>query len=95
MNLIVPAWNNLTGVWSVTTIAAHNISFWNYDTEGHAEQCVDTCCEFASKSVTHLKKVANPCTDHHQINPEDSDRVGELALACSQIAQTVYSQHIG
>ena len=35
--------------------------------EGHAQKCVERCCELANKTIQQLYTVATPCIDDHQI----------------------------
>ena len=34
---------------------------WSYDMEGHAQKCVERCCELANKKTEQLYKVSSPC----------------------------------
>ena len=47
------------------------ITDWSYDMEGHAEKYVEIYCKLAKKDVSSLQQVATPCTDDHQIPPEE------------------------
>ena len=62
-----------------------NISTWSYDTEGHAKDCVERCCELANKTTQQLYTVSTPCQDDHQFKEEERGSVGELSKLCSQI----------
>ena len=52
--------------------------------EGHAQKCVERCCELANKKVEQLYKVSSPCLDDHQFKQEELESVGELSEVCSQ-----------
>ena len=42
-------------------------------------------CEPANKSSTQLKQAETLCIDDHQMNPDDSKVIVELASVCAQI----------
>ena len=69
---------------------------WSYFVEGHAQQCVERCCELAKKQVEQLYKVSSPCLDDHQFKQEELESVGELSQVCSQIVlKCLYWARIG
>ena len=51
---------------------------WSYDMEGHAQNCVERCCELAKKKKEQLYKVANPCLDDHNFKKEELETVRQL-----------------
>ena len=61
---------------------------WSYDMEGHAQQCVQRCCELES-----LKSLLGWSPFQER---EELESVGELAKVCSQIAlKCLYFARIG
>ena len=42
-------------------------SSWSNDMKGHAQQCVEMCCEWENKSVSQKKQAATLCIDDHQL----------------------------
>ena len=73
-----------------------DITSWSYDMKGHAQQCVERCCELAHKTVDQLQNVSTPCLDDHQIKPKDLEIVGELSEVCSQIvSKCLYFTRLG
>ena len=50
----------------------------SYDTEGHAQKCVERFCELANKKTEQLKKVSSPCLDDHHVKKEELESVGEF-----------------
>ena len=46
------------------------ITAWSYDKEGHAEKCVERCCELAKKDVSSPQQGGIPCMGNHQTPPE-------------------------
>ena len=59
---------------------------WSYDTEAHAQKCVERYCELADKKVEQLYKVSHPCLDDFQFKKkEEMESVGQLSEVCSQI----------
>ena len=63
----------------------HKVSSWSYDTNGHAEQCVERYDELAKTSVSHLRQKGTPCSDDHHLKEYDFEVVGECALVSTQI----------
>ena len=61
---------------------------WSYDMEGHAQKCVERCCELANIKTKQLYKVSSPCLEDHQIKKQELESVGELSEVCSQIVLT-------
>ena len=55
--------------------------------EGHAQKCVEKCCELANKKTKQLYKVSSPCLDV-QIKKEEPESIGELSQVCTQIVLT-------
>ena len=53
--------------------------------DGHAEECVERCCELAHTTVDQLHQVSTPCLDDHQVKPKNLKIVGELSATCSLI----------
>ena len=49
-------WSN----WQITRMekASRKTVAWSYDIEGHAQQCVERCCELAKKKTEQLYKVS-------------------------------------
>ena len=43
---------------------------WSYDTEGHAQKCVERYCELANKKVEQLYKSSSLCVVDHQFKKE-------------------------
>ena len=48
---------------------------------GHVSRCVENYCELANVKVESLKKVTTPNLDDHQLQPEDFEDKGKLAMA--------------
>ena len=64
--------------------------------EGHAKKYVESFCELTKKPTEQLYKVATPGMDDHQFKDEESESVGELSTACSQIVlKILYLARIG
>ena len=69
---------------------------WSYDVEGHAQKCVERCCELAYKKVEQLHKVSHPCLDVHQFKKEELDSVGGLSAVFSQFClESLFLARIG
>ena len=49
-----------------TTKLGKHMSTFVFDMEGHANKCVEWCCELADKTTQQLYKVSTPCLDDHQ-----------------------------
>ena len=58
---------------------------WSNDMEGRAKNCVERCCELATKTTQQLYKVSTPSLDDHQFKKKELATVGELSKVCSQI----------
>ena len=68
----------------------------SYDIEGHAQKCVERCCELGNKKVEQLYKVSSPCLGDHQFKQEELESVGELSEVCSEIVlKCLYLARIG
>ena len=52
---------------------------WSHDMEGHAQKCVERCCELANKKTERLYKVPSPCLDDHHFKKEELESVGKLS----------------
>ena len=64
--------------------------------EGHAQKCVEKCCESANKATQQLYKVSTPCIDDHHFKEEELKSLGELSQVCSQIVlKCLYLARIG
>ena len=46
---------------------------------GHANKCVERCCELANKTTQQLYKLSTPCIDDHHFKEEETKSVGELS----------------
>ena len=53
--------------------------------EGHAQKCVEGCCELANKKTKQLYTVSTPCLDGHSFKKEELGTGGELSDVCSRI----------
>ena len=53
---------------------------WSYDMEGHAQKCVERCCELANKKVEQLYKVSTPCLDDHEFKKEELARISWIIV---------------
>ena len=42
-----------------------DITAWSWDVDGHAQECVERCCELAHTTVDQLYQVFTPCLDDH------------------------------
>ena len=71
-------------------------SSWSYDMEGHAEKCVERCCELANKTTQQLYKVSTPWIDDHHFKEEELKSLGDLSKVRSQIVlKCIYLARIG
>ena len=57
---------------------------WSCDMFGHAQTCVERCCELSNKRK-QLYKVSSPCLDDHHFKKEELESVGDLSKVCSQM----------
>ena len=46
---------------------------------GHAQKCVERCCDFANKKVEQLYTGSHPCLGDHQLKQEELESVGDLS----------------
>ena len=78
-------WSN----WKITRAGKIHAktAAWSNDMEGHAQKCVEKCCELANKKTKQLCKVSSPCLDV-QIKKEELESIGELSQVCTQIVLT-------
>jgi hypothetical protein len=58
---------------------------WEYDMQGHAEQCVERYLELANKDASILKPVATPCIDDHMLPSVDFESPGVLSSVAARI----------
>ena len=69
---------------------------WSCDMEGHAQKCVERCCELANKKTEQLYKVSSPFLDDHHFKKEKLEPVGELSKVLSQIVlKCLYLARVG
>ena len=57
----------------------------SYDMEGHAQNCIERCCQLADKKTEQLYKVSSPCLDDHHFKKQELESVVELSNICSQV----------
>ena len=64
--------------------------------EGHAQKCVERCCEPANKKPQQLHTVSTPCLHDHSFKKEELETVGELSEVCpSRVLKCLYLPRIG
>ena len=64
--------------------------------EGHAQKCVERCCEPANKKPQQLYTVSTPCLHDHSFKKEELETVGELSEVCPpRVLKCLYLPRIG
>ena len=81
---------------SSQTIDKPTIKSFEYDTTGHARQCVERSCESADIDESSFRKMAIPCIDEHQISQEEFQTKGKLHKECARcVLKCLFLARIG
>jgi hypothetical protein len=58
---------------------------WQYEMQGHAEQCVERYIALTGHDVESLLPVSTPCMDDHQFRPDELVAKGEISDNAARI----------
>ena len=79
-----------------TTTQCDYVEKWKLRHGRTCRTCVEDTMSGPKKSISDLQKMKTPCTDDHQLNPEEFQIRGDLAPVCAQIVRKcLYLARIG